>query len=145
MILTKRYCHRQPIQEACYRPDGARCAGRTMWRYSKGPWLGKCGHHSRNKDQHRCDGEDYTTCSGGFRKDLGILKGRTLDWHPNKTCGGHKYWQPPEKHTTTLSGGMLGIPFVFGIAITVYHAKLGCNPVPPFRAMHGLVYLRTSD
>ena len=46
-----------------------------LWRYSKGPWLGKCRHHSRNKDQHRCDGEDYTACSGGFRKDLGILNG----------------------------------------------------------------------
>jgi hypothetical protein len=21
-----------------------------MWRYSKGPWLGKCRRHSRNKD-----------------------------------------------------------------------------------------------
>ena len=27
-----------------------------------------------SKDQHRCHGEDHTTCSRGFRKDLGILE-----------------------------------------------------------------------
>ena len=40
---------------------------------AKGPRLGKCGSHSRNQDQHRCHVEADTTCSGGFRKDLGIL------------------------------------------------------------------------
>ena len=41
------------------------------------PRLGECRPDSRNKDQHRCHGEDNTACSGGFRKDLGILKCRS--------------------------------------------------------------------
>jgi len=33
-----------PYKKLGYRPDGARCASRTLWRYSKGPRLGKCGN-----------------------------------------------------------------------------------------------------
>src|SRR6266404_5486261 len=32
--------------------DGARCAGRTLWRHSKVPRLGECRHPSRNQGQH---------------------------------------------------------------------------------------------
>jgi hypothetical protein len=49
---------------------GARRASRTLWRHSKGSWLGKCRSHSRNKDQHRCHGENDAACSRGICEDL---------------------------------------------------------------------------
>jgi hypothetical protein len=58
-----------------------------------------------------------------------------LDWHPNKTCGGHKYWQPPEKHCDFVRRHVGDSICIRYCLITVYHAKRGCNPVPPFRAV----------